>query len=130
MAKNICVTGVKISPRLIGGYSYNLIGSPCGGILLQKVGVIPDSGCFPPKCVYFTYPMTHPWDERYICLDLPSKLTIHVGKYTIHGCYGYGKGTSSSELHFEGASSYIVSFGRYHDLFFSPAVSKSASKMP
>ena len=28
-----------------------------------------------------------PWDERYIFLHLPSKLTIHVGKYTVRPMY-------------------------------------------
>ena len=36
-----------------------------------------------------SYPMTDPWDERYIYPHLPYKSTIHVGEYTIHGSYGY-----------------------------------------
>ena len=35
------------------------------------------------------YPMTHPWDERYIYLHEWLIIMVHVGKYAMHGCYGY-----------------------------------------
>ena len=37
----------------------------------------------------FPYPMTDPC-LAYLRIHLPSKSTIHVGRYTRHGSYGYG----------------------------------------
>ena len=35
------------------------------------------------------YPMTDPWDERYIYVHQWLIFMVNVGKYTIHGCYRY-----------------------------------------
>ena len=35
------------------------------------------------------HPMTDPWEERYIYLREWLIFMEHVGKYTMHGCYGY-----------------------------------------
>ncbi len=35
------------------------------------------------------YPMTNPWDERYIYVHQWLIFMVNVGKYTIHGCYRY-----------------------------------------
>lgn len=41
-----------------------------------------------PVLQLFSYP-SHPWDERYITRHL-QKNQPHVGRYTMHGSYGYG----------------------------------------
>ena len=42
--------------------------------------------------------LEHPWDW-YIYLHLPLKTTIHVGKFTILGCYEFVKKYTASNFH-------------------------------
>ena len=42
------------------------------------------------KRVMKTYPITDPWNWYIIPLQLDDLYGFHVGKYTVHGSYGYG----------------------------------------